>query len=294
MTKRGKTLRQEEVPGLLELLRKHQRHIKKWDRWAPDFPLVARLSHRGTSLLRRVWDECQDGSPLQPPKKAGPAQRPEHTPEALAGKLMWLTPEQIASTAYTLRVVDMKPTTYRLLKPKAMELLRRIPQTRFHKADSDQQSRMLDHIRAASPGDCICVAQYAFTLKSFSDTLIERKCAGVEVLVLVDLTWLKAHCEALDVLCDLQAAGIEVKHLGDTSMNLTLLVVGGAYAAGGSASLTDAAFASNADLVTEVQGYSEGVASVKELFDEQYNCHEARVAQESEITADLESLVAED
>ncbi|KAG7383248.1 hypothetical protein PHYBOEH_010015 [Phytophthora boehmeriae] len=240
---RGKILHPEEARDLLELLRKHQRLNKKGG---------------------------EDGSPLPPPKKPGLSRRPENTPEALAGKLMWLTPDQQGKLGYTLEAVHMSRSTYKLLLPKAMELLRQIPQTRFYKADSAQQTRMLDHIRAASPGDSICVAQYAFTLKSFSDALIERKRAGVEVRVLVDLTWLKAHREALEVLSDLRAAGIEVKHLGGHEHEL------------------DTARGWRRVRVTEVQGYNEGVASARELFDEHYNCDEARVAQED----DLESLAA--
>ncbi|KAG7398947.1 hypothetical protein PHYBOEH_010052 [Phytophthora boehmeriae] len=95
---RGKTLHPEEALGLVELLRKHQRLIMKWGRWVP---------HRGITFLRRVRDECQDGSPLPPPKKTGLPRRPENTPEALAENLMWLTAEQLASTAYTLKAVYM-------------------------------------------------------------------------------------------------------------------------------------------------------------------------------------------
>ncbi|KAG7375458.1 U6 snRNA-associated Sm-like protein LSm2 [Phytophthora boehmeriae] len=66
-----------------------------------------------------------------------------------------------------------------------MELLSQIPKTKFRKADEAQEERMLKQIRAAKPGDTICIAEYAFTLHVFSDALIEQKRAGVEVHVLV-------------------------------------------------------------------------------------------------------------
>ncbi|KAG7378623.1 hypothetical protein PHYBOEH_000296 [Phytophthora boehmeriae] len=126
----------EAVDGLLEPLRKHQRHIKKWDLYAPDFPLVA------------------------------------------------------------------------------MELLSQTFKTKFRKADEAQEQRMLTRIRAARPGNTICIAEYAFTSHVFGGALIERKRAGVHVYVLVDLTWRRSHTQALEVIKDLQAADIEVQHLG--------------------------------------------------------------------------------
>ncbi|KAG7388277.1 hypothetical protein PHYBOEH_007914 [Phytophthora boehmeriae] len=113
-----------------------------------------------------------------------------------------------------------------------MELLSQIPKTQFRKADEAQEERMLDHIRAAKPGDTICIAEYAFTLHVFSDALIERKQAGVDVYVLVDLTWCRSHTQALEVIENLQAAGIEVKHLASQCMHFKLVIVGHVYAAG--------------------------------------------------------------
>ncbi|KAG7394294.1 hypothetical protein PHYBOEH_005406 [Phytophthora boehmeriae] len=64
-TTRGTTLHPEEAQELLAVLRKHQRLNKKWGRLVPDFKTVT----------------------------PGLPRRPENTPEALAGKLLWLTPE---------------------------------------------------------------------------------------------------------------------------------------------------------------------------------------------------------
>ncbi|KAG7401167.1 hypothetical protein PHYBOEH_002725 [Phytophthora boehmeriae] len=139
-------------------------------------------------MHRSFADECEDGSPPPPAKKPGPVQRPQNTPEALAGKLLWMTPEQQQSTAYSLEAAGMTESTFRRLKSKAMELLEQIPRTMFLKADRAQQTRLLDHIRAAKPGESICIAEYDFTLKDFSDALIERKHASVKMYVLVDLT----------------------------------------------------------------------------------------------------------
>ncbi|KAG7397126.1 hypothetical protein PHYBOEH_001225 [Phytophthora boehmeriae] len=289
---RGKTLQQDEVPGLLELLRKHQRYVRKWKKSVPDFKGVSRISHRCIDLLHRVWDKCQDGSPLRPAKKTGPAQKPQNTPEALAGKLLWMTPEQQQSTAYARKAAGMSDATFRRLKPQAMELLEQIPRTMFLKADRAQQTRLLNHIRAAKPGESICIAEYAFTLKDFSDALVEQKRAGVTMYVLVDLTWSKSCRNALNVIRNLQAAGIDVKHLGSQRMHFKLVVVGITYAAGGSANLSFAGFHKNADYIVEVEGRSEGVASAKVLFEEEYNCEHARLAQAHEVGAALANLAA--
>ncbi|KAG7396679.1 hypothetical protein PHYBOEH_001907 [Phytophthora boehmeriae] len=106
-----------------------------------------------------------------------------------------------------------------------MERLEQIPRMMFLKADRAQQTRLLDHIWAAKSGESICIAEYAFTLKNFSDALVARKQADVEVYVLVDFTWSKSCQHALKVIGDLQAAG---------------------------ANLSLAAFTNNADYVTEV------------------------------------------
>ncbi|KAG7376909.1 hypothetical protein PHYBOEH_001236 [Phytophthora boehmeriae] len=289
---RGKTLQQDEVPGLLELLRKHQRYVRKWKKSVPDFKGVSRISHRCIDLLHRVWDECQDGSPLRPAKKTGPAQKPQNTPEALAGKLLWITPAQQQSTAYARKAAGMSDATFRRLKPQAMEILEQIPRTMFLKADRAQQTRLLDHIRAAKPEESICIAEYAFTLKDFSDALVEQKRAGVTVYVLVDLTWSKSCRNALDVIRNLQAAGIDVKHLGSQRMHFKLVVVGITYAVGGSANLSLSAFTRNADYVTEVEGCSKGVATARELFYQQYNSENATLANASEVAAALANLAA--
>ncbi|KAG7383560.1 hypothetical protein PHYBOEH_009864 [Phytophthora boehmeriae] len=104
---RGKTLHPEEAQDLLTLLRKHQRMKKKCGSMVPDFKTVIAISHRSDKLLRRVWATCADGSSLPPPKKTGLPQRPKNTPEALAGKLMWMTPEKLDNLEYVLAVVDM-------------------------------------------------------------------------------------------------------------------------------------------------------------------------------------------
>ncbi|KAG7375971.1 hypothetical protein PHYBOEH_001899 [Phytophthora boehmeriae] len=143
---RGKTLQPEEARELLELLRKHQRLKKKGGRLVPDFKAVARLSHRSFKLLRRVWNSCADGSPLPPPKTPGLPRRPENTPEALARKLMWLTPEQRANLGYVLEAVHMSRSTYKLLLPEAMKLLQTLPQTpvNVHNADTLAADEALD------------------------------------------------------------------------------------------------------------------------------------------------------
>ncbi|KAG7389725.1 hypothetical protein PHYBOEH_007382 [Phytophthora boehmeriae] len=177
---------------------------------------------------------------------------------------MWMTPEKLNNIKYVLAVVDMSRSTYKELLPEAMELLSQIPKTEFHKADEAQEESMLDHIRAAKPGETICIAEYAFTLHVFSDALIEQKQAGVDVFVLVDLTWCRSHTEALEVIGDLQAAGIEVKHLASQCMHFKLIIIGHVYASGGSANLSFAAFHKNADYVVDVEGRSGGVASAKQ------------------------------
>ncbi|KAG7398624.1 hypothetical protein PHYBOEH_010779 [Phytophthora boehmeriae] len=98
----------------------------KWRK--SNFKAVASISHRCIDLLHRVRDECQDGSPLQPPKKTGLAQRPQNTPEALTGKLLWMTPEQLESAHSAASMTD---ATFRRLKPKAVELLEQISRTMF-------------------------------------------------------------------------------------------------------------------------------------------------------------------
>ncbi|KAG7383561.1 hypothetical protein PHYBOEH_009865 [Phytophthora boehmeriae] len=206
---------------------------------------------------------------------------------------MWMTPEKLNNIKYVLAVVDMSRSTYKALLPEAMELLSQIPKTKFRKADEAQEKRMLDHIRAAKPGDTIYIAEYAFTLHVFNDALIERKQAGVDVYVLVDLTWCRSHTEALEVIENLQAAaGIEVKHLASQCMHFKLVIVGHVYAVGGSANLSFAAFHKNADYIVEVEGRSEGVASAKVLFEEEYNCEHARLVQAHEVAAALANLAA--
>ncbi|KAG7401173.1 hypothetical protein PHYBOEH_002357 [Phytophthora boehmeriae] len=103
----------------------------------PDFKTVTAISHRSDKLLRRVWATCADGSSLPPPKKTGLPQRPENTPEALAGKLMWMTPEKLDNIE---AVVDMSRSTYKALLPEAMELLSQIPKTQFRKADEARRN----------------------------------------------------------------------------------------------------------------------------------------------------------
>ncbi|KAG7378879.1 hypothetical protein PHYBOEH_012120 [Phytophthora boehmeriae] len=229
---------------------------------------------------------------LSAPTKPGLPQQAKNTPDALAGKLVWMTPEQRDNIDYVLAVVDMSRSTYKALLSAAMELLSQIPKTQYRKADEAQEERMLDHIRAAKPGDTICIAEYAFTLHVFSDALIERKQAGVDVYVLVDLTWCRSHTEALEVIENLQAAGIEVKHLASQCMHFKLVIVGHVYAAGSSANLSFAGFHKNADYIVEVEGRSEGVASAKVLFEEEYNCEHARLAQAHEVAAALANLAA--
>ncbi|KAG7394628.1 hypothetical protein PHYBOEH_004960 [Phytophthora boehmeriae] len=153
-----------------------------------------------------------------------------------------------------------------------MELLEQIPRTMFFKADRAQQTRLLDHIRAAKPGELICIAEYVFTLQDFRDALVERKQVGVKV--------------------NLQATGADVKHLGLQRMHFKLVIVGITYAAGGSANLSLAAFTRNDDYVTEVEGCSTGVASARELFFEQYDCKKATLAEADEVAAALANLAA--
>ncbi|KAG7394295.1 hypothetical protein PHYBOEH_005407 [Phytophthora boehmeriae] len=173
-----------------------------------------------------------------------------------------------------------------------MELLRQLPQTQFYTGDLAQQIRMLDHIGAPQPGETICIAEYASTLHVFSKALIERKNVRVEVYIRVDLRWCRSNEGALKVIRNLQAAGIDVKHLRGKRMHFKLVIVGMAYAAGGSANLSKDAFTSNADYVTEVLGYSEAVTSARAIFDEQYNGEKAKVARENEVIAALAHLAA--
>ncbi|KAG7386933.1 hypothetical protein PHYBOEH_008443 [Phytophthora boehmeriae] len=151
---------------------------------------------------------------------------------------------------------------------------------------------MLTQIRAAKPGDTNRIAEYAFTLHVFSDALAERKRSGVHVYVLVDLTWCRSHTQALEVIEDLEAADIEVKHLGSQCMHFKLMIIGHVFASGGSTNLSFAAFHKNADYVVDVEGRSEGVASAKVLFKEEYNCEHARLAQAHEVAEALANLAA--
>ncbi|KAG7384701.1 hypothetical protein PHYBOEH_009341 [Phytophthora boehmeriae] len=127
----------------------------------PDFKTVATISH--PSFLS-YYDAHVQTALRSPPKKTGLPQQAKNTPEALVGKLMWMTPEQLDTIGYTLEAVHTSRNTYKVLLLKAMELLWQLPQTRFYKAALAQQTCTLDRIRAAMPGEAIGIAEYAFTL----------------------------------------------------------------------------------------------------------------------------------